>query len=247
VPLKRTLFVSDLHLDEARPETTADFERFLREIAPGADALYVLGDLFEYWVGDDGLALPFNARIGSDLAQVAKSLPVRFMHGNRDFLIAERFARETGVGLLEDPTVIDLYGERVLLMHGDTLCTDDKPYQAFRAQVRNPAWQRAALARPLEERVAMAQKLRIDSESAKDGKTADIMDVAPETVEKAFAESGCRVMIHGHTHRPARHVHRVNGRECVRWVLGDWYGRASYLEATPEGIAARILGNADRV
>ena len=245
--LKRTLFVSDLHLDEERPDTTAHFERFLREIAPGADAVYILGDLFEYWVGDDGLALAFNARIGSDLARLAKSLPVRFLHGNRDFLISGGFSRETGVELLEDPTVVDVYGERVLLMHGDTLCTDDKPYQAFRAQVRNPAWQQAALARPLAERLAMAQKLRSDSESAKDGKTAAIMDVSAATVEKAFADSGCRVMIHGHTHRPARHVHVVDGRECVRWVLGDWYGSASYLEATPEGIAARSLGNAERV
>jgi UDP-2,3-diacylglucosamine hydrolase len=236
VCLNRTLFLSDLHLDEARPETTGHFERFLREAAPGADTVYILGDLFEYWVGDDGLALPFNARIGGALAALAKTVPVRFMHGNRDFLVAERFARETGVGLLEDPTIVDLYGERVALLHGDTLCTDDKPYQAFRAQVRNPAWQKAALARPLAERVAMAEKLRYDSEAAKDGKTADIMDVAPVTVEKVFAETGCRVMIHGHTHRPGRHVHHVGGRECVRHVLASWYGGASYLEATPEGI-----------
>ena len=239
--LKRTLFLSDLHLDEARPETTAHFERFLREVAPGADTVYILGDLFEYWVGDDGLTLPFPAQIGAGLAALAKSVPVRFMHGNRDFLVAGRFARETGVGLLEDPTIIDLYGERVLLLHGDTLCTDDEPYQAFRAQVRNPAWQQAALARPLAERVAMAEKLRYDSEAAKGGKTADIMDVAQETVEKAFADSGCRVMIHGHTHRPGRHVHRVNGRDCVRHVLASWYEDASYLEATPEGIRSLTL------
>jgi UDP-2,3-diacylglucosamine hydrolase len=121
-------------------------------------------------------------------------------------------------------------------MHGDTLCTDDKPYQAFRAQVRDPRWQAAALARPLDERVRMAEKLRSDSEVAKEGKAAEIMDVNEAAVEKAFADSGCRVMIHGHTHRPGRHVHRVSGRDCVRWVLADWYGKPAYLEVTAEGI-----------
>jgi UDP-2,3-diacylglucosamine hydrolase len=235
---RRTLFVSDLHLDEERPAATARFERFLGRAVPGADALYILGDLFEYWVGDDGLALPFPSQVAGLLAPVAKRVPTSFMHGNRDFLVAQRFARETGIHLLPDPTVIDLHGERALLVHGDTLCTDDTQYQAFRKQVRDPVWQAAALARPLEQRVAIARGMRADSHAAKDAKAAEIMDVTPAAVEEAFEQSGCRLMIHGHTHRPGRHLHRVRGEECVRWVLADWYERGSYLEATPGGIAS---------
>ena len=205
-------------------------------MAPGADALYILGDLFEYWVGDDGIALPFPARIAGELRAASRRVPIRFMHGNRDFMVAKRFAEETGVELIDDPTRIDLYGTPALLLHGDTLCTGDHAYQAFRTQVRDPAWQRAALTRPVAERLAIAQDLRQKSEGAKQGKAMAIMDVAPDAVERAFAESGCEVMIHGHTHRPARHVHHVNGRECVRWVLADWYDRASYLEASAAGI-----------
>ena len=232
----RTLFVSDLHLDESRPAIVRQFERFLEAVAPGADALYILGDLFEYWVGDDGLALPFAGRIAARLNAAAARVPIRFMHGNRDFLVAGRFATETGVALIADPTPIDLYGTSTLLLHGDTLCTGDTAYQAFRAQVRDPSWQRAALARPVAERIAIAQDMRQQSEGAKQGKAMAIMDVEPEAVERAFAESGCTQMIHGHTHRPARHLHRVGGRECIRWVLADWYERASYLEASPAGV-----------
>ena len=234
----RTLFISDLHLDDSRPAAGGQFERFLTGIAPGADHLFILGDLFESWVGDDGIALPLPARTASLLFEASTRVPIAFMHGNRDFLVAERFAAETGVKLLGDPTVVDLYGTPTVLLHGDTLCTGDHAYQQFRAQVRDPAWQAAALARPLAERVAIAQKMRADSEGAKQGKSMEIMDVAPDAVEAAFAASGCTVMIHGHTHRPGRHVHRVNGRECVRWVLNDWYTSCGYLEASAEGIRA---------
>jgi UDP-2,3-diacylglucosamine hydrolase len=234
----RTLFVSDLHLDESRPGIVAQFERFLDTVAPGADALYVLGDLFEYWVGDDGLALAFPGRIAARLKAAAARLPIRFMHGNRDFMVASGFAAETGIELIDDPTAVDLYGVSTLLMHGDTLCTGDTAYQAFRARVRDPAWQQAALARPVAERLAIAQDMREKSEGAKQGKAMGIMDVAPEAVERAFAASGARQMIHGHTHRPARHVHRVGGLERVRWVLADWYDHGSYLEASPAGIRA---------
>jgi len=234
----RTLFISDLHLDESRPAGIEAFERLLETVVPGCDHLYILGDLFEYWVGDDGLDLPLPARAAEALFAAAVRTPISFMHGNRDFLVAERFAAETGVKLIADPTVLDLYGTPTVLLHGDTLCTGDVAYQKFRAQVRDPAWQAAALARPREERVATALRMRADSEGAKLGKGYDIMDVTPEAVERAFAESGCDVMIHGHTHRPGRHVHEVAGRERVRWVLNDWYERAGYLEATPAGIRA---------
>jgi UDP-2,3-diacylglucosamine hydrolase len=163
------------------------------------------------------------------------------MHGNRDFLVAERFAAETGAHLLPDPSTIDLYGTTALLMHGDTLCTDDTQYQAFRAQVRDPRWQQAALSRPLEERLAIARGMRGESEGAKQGKAMEIMDVAPAAVEAAFAASGCGVLIHGHTHRPARHVHRAadaTAKERIRWVLPDWYERGGYLEASPAGLRA---------
>lgn len=236
--LTRTLFISDLHLDESRPAIVEQFERFLGNVAPGAEALYVLGDLFEYWVGDDSFDLPFPGRIAKAMRRFSSRVPTFFMHGNRDFLAAERFARETGARLLADPAVIDLHGTRTLLMHGDTLCTDDAPYQAFRAQVRNPAWQRAALARPIAERLAIAQGMRTESEGAKQGKPMVIMDVSREAVEKAFEESGCDVMIHGHTHRPGRHDYQLAGRERVRWVLPDWYERGGYLEASPAGIRA---------
>jgi UDP-2,3-diacylglucosamine hydrolase len=238
VHLSRTLFISDLHLDESRPGIVASFERFLGEIVPGADALYILGDLFESWVGDDGLALPFPARVAARLRAAADGVPVHFMHGNRDFLVAERFARETGARLIDDPTAVDLYGTPALLMHGDTLCTGDAQYQAFRAQVRDPRWQQAALARPLDERLAIARGMRSDSEGAKQGKDMAIMDVAPAAVEEAFARSGAALLIHGHTHRPARHVHAVGGEERIRWVLPDWYERGGYLEASPAGVRA---------
>ncbi len=234
----RTLFISDLHLDDSRPAIVAQFERFLESVVPGADTLYILGDLFEYWVGDDSITLPFPARVAARLKAAAGRVPLRFMHGNRDFVAAAGFAAGTGAALIPDPTEIDLYGTRTLLLHGDTLCTDDAPYQAFRAQVRDPKWQAAALALPIEKRIAIAQDMRLKSEGAKQGKAMAIMDVAPAAVERAFAESGCTQMIHGHTHRPARHVHHVGGVERVRWVLADWYERASYLEASPAGIRA---------
>jgi UDP-2,3-diacylglucosamine hydrolase len=236
--VRKTLFISDLHLDDSRPGIVAQFERFMEGVVPGADALFILGDLFEYWVGDDGLQFPLPGRVAGILAASARRQPVRFMHGNRDFMVAERFARDTGVELIADPTEVDLYGIRTLLMHGDTLCTDDHAYQRFRAQVRNPAWQAAALTRPLAERVAIAKGMREESDAAKEGKTMGIMDVAPLAVEEAFVHSGCDVMIHGHTHRPGRHVHVVDGRERVRWVLPDWYAKGGYLEASPEGVRA---------
>ncbi|HEX3098221.1 MAG TPA: UDP-2,3-diacylglucosamine diphosphatase [Usitatibacter sp.] len=236
--LRRTLFISDLHLDPSRPAIVAQLERFLSEVVPGADALYILGDLFEYWVGDDGLALPFPRRIAQRLHAASAHAPIHFMHGNRDFLAAERFARETGAALMHDPTMVDLYGTRAILLHGDTLCTDDVGYQAFRKQVRDPAWQQATLALPIEDRLVLANRMRTQSEGTKQATEMEIMDVSPDAVARAFSECGCDLMIHGHTHRPGRHVHRVGGRERVRWVLPDWYERGGYLEATEAGLRA---------
>jgi UDP-2,3-diacylglucosamine hydrolase len=193
-------------------------------------------------VGDDALELPFPARIASALRRASRATPVFFMHGNRDFLAGERFARAAGLALLPDPAPVELYGTPALLMHGDTLCTDDREYQAFRAQVRDPAWQRSTLARPLAERLALAASLREQSDLAKAGKTMAIMDVATGAVEEAFRACGRDLLVHGHTHRPARHVHLVDGRERVRWVLPDWYGTGGYLEATPKGLRAVAPG-----
>jgi UDP-2,3-diacylglucosamine hydrolase len=233
-----TLLISDLHLDPSRPGIVERFDRFLGDVAPGADALYILGDLFEYWIGDDGLAMPFPASVARTLTKAAAAMPVRFMHGNRDFLIAHAIAESTGIELIADPTVVDLYGTRTVLLHGDTLCTGDVEYQKLRAQFRNPLWQKAVLSKPVVERVAMAQGLRAQSEGSKAGKEMGIMDVSPEAVEQAFRDSGCDVMIHGHTHRPARHDSTVDGRKRVRWVLPDWYEAGGYLEASPAGIRA---------
>jgi UDP-2,3-diacylglucosamine hydrolase len=187
------------------------------------------------------MSMPFPARMVEKLRVAADLVPTWFMHGNRDFLVAQAFAQASGVKLLEDPAQVDLYGRRAVLMHGDTLCTDDVEYQAFRKQVRNPAWQRAALAQPIAARVAMAQGLRGESNSAKQQKSAEIMDVASAAVEDAFRTCGCDLMIHGHTHRPKHHVHEVDGRRRERWVLADWYQRGSYLEASPAGLRAVSL------
>jgi UDP-2,3-diacylglucosamine hydrolase len=176
--------------------------------------------------------------VGGLLREAASAVPTAFLHGNRDFVIGARFTEATGARLIADPTVIDLGDTRAVLLHGDTLCTGDAAYQAFRAQVRDPRWQAAALARPLAERLALARGIRQGSETAKGGKVDAIMDVEPQAVEAAFRSSGCDLMIHGHTHRPARHMHHVDGRECVRWVLPDWYQGGGYLAVGPKGIEA---------
>jgi UDP-2,3-diacylglucosamine hydrolase len=189
-------------------------------------------------VGDDGLALPFPAAVARSLAKTAAKMPVRFMHGNRDFLVADVFARSTGIELIADPTIVDLYGTRTALLHGDTLCTGDLEYQKIRVQMRDPRWQQAVLARPIAERVAIAQGMRTQSEGVKAGKEQEIMDVAPAAVEAAFRSCGCDLMIHGHTHRPGRHEYDVDGRKRVRWVLPDWYEKGGYLEASAAGVRA---------
>jgi len=225
------LFISDLHLSADRPEANERFIDFIEGKARGAKALYVLGDLFESWIGDDDIVERFNAVVAGFFAALARSgTPLHVMHGNRDFLIGERFCRETGAKLLEDPTVVDIAGVPTLLMHGDTLCIDDVDYQAWRAKARDPAFQSMFLAKSLAERRTMGVMLREKSKEAIAGKPAEIMDVNAGAVREAFRKHGVARMIHGHTHRPGRHALEIDGRRCERWVLPDWYGRGGYLE-----------------
>lgn len=238
--MTRTLFISDLHLGEDQPDTLAAFEAFIAGPARGAAALYVLGDLFEYWAGDDDLDSAFPARVCEQLHTLsAHGTRIFFIAGNRDFLAGEAFAARAGLTLLADPFLIELDGCRVLLSHGDALCTDDTAYQAFRAQVREPAWQMAFLARPLAERKAIIAGIRKQSVEAKREKAEDIMDVNPSAVEALLRAHGRPLFIHGHTHRPARHLHIVDGEPCERWVLADWDDSARYLEWDGKGLHAR--------
>jgi UDP-2,3-diacylglucosamine hydrolase len=231
-----SLFISDLHLCDSRPEISRLFFDFLQNIAVHADALYILGDLFEYWLGDDTLDAPLNRQVSLALRQLADSgVKVYFMHGNRDFLIAEQFADASHATLLADPTTIDLYGTPTLLMHGDTLCTDDVSYLAFRAQVRNPDWQRQFLGQPLAARISMAQQARAQSESAKQEKATEIMDVNDDAVREVLRLYRYPRLIHGHTHRTAQHSVNLDGRACQRWVLPDWYDNGGYLRCDAAG------------
>ena len=241
-----TLFVSDLHLDPSRPDITALFLQFLREEAAHADALYILGDLFEAWVGDDAAGEPAAGVRDALRALVDAGVPVYFMRGNRDFLVGQRFAAETGARLLPDPAVVPLYGEPTLLMHGDLLCTGDTAYQAFRTQVRDPRWQAQFLAQPLPAREAFAAKARNASrEHQRDvgsGGAMDVItDVAPDAVATTLSRYGVRRLIHGHTHRPAVHALRLTGRAAQRIVLGDWYTQGSVLRVSPDGVELAAL------
>ena len=232
----RTLFIADLHLAEERPQASGRFFHFLETVAAGADALYILGDLFEYWAGDDDAGSPLARRAAERIsALTAAGTAVCFMHGNRDFLLAQRYAGACGMRLLGDPTIVDLYGTPTLLLHGDSLCTDDRGYQRFRKLTRQPLIRGALLALPLGWRHAMARSARAGSERAKRGKASAIMDVNPEAVAAAFRQSGAVRMIHGHTHRPARHALALDGLARERWVLPDWYGAGGYLSCGAQG------------
>jgi UDP-2,3-diacylglucosamine hydrolase len=215
-----TLFISDLHLDPKRPNIVRAFLSFLQDEAQQADALYILGDFFEAWIGDDEDE-PFYAPILSALKTLTSdSTPCYIMRGNRDFLIGQNFCAQTGCQLLDDPYLIDLYGKPVLLMHGDSLCTRDEGYMNLRAQIRSGQWQKDFLSKSLSERRAIAQQLRNASKKASQDKASDIMDVTPEEVTNIMAEYNVELLIHGHTHRPA--VHSLDN-DKKRIVLGDWY------------------------
>ena len=220
-----TFFVSDTHLEDAAPENTARFEAFLRENVRGAAALYILGDLFEAWVGDDD-PCETGARVAEAIRGVSGSgTPVYFIHGNRDFLLGRAYAERCGMQLLPDPSIIMLAGEPVLIGHGDLLCTEDEAYQQFRAMTRNPVWRAQFLSQPLAARLAFAEQARAASkarygELKAQGTQEQIGDVSPLAVRNTFARYGVKRMIHGHTHRPA--IHTDEGGERI--VLGDWYG-----------------------
>jgi UDP-2,3-diacylglucosamine hydrolase len=235
-----TLFISDLHLAEERPALTAIFEAFLRGPCRQARALYILGDLFEYWAGDDDQDAPLNRRVAEALAAAAEGgLAIHFMAGNRDFLLGPAYARLAGMTILPDPSLLSLDGRRLLLMHGDSLCTDDAPYQAYRRQVRDPAYQAGFLAQPLAARRAFIEQLRQKSEAAKREKAMAIMDVNAGAVAETLRQHDFPVLIHGHTHRPAHHRLEVDGRPCERWVLADWHDSAPYLAWTGSELETR--------
>lgn len=234
--MSHTLFISDLHLSEDHAHITQLFLNFARNTAPQADALYILGDLFEYWAGDDDRNAPFHRQIISAMREVSRlGTPVFIMHGNRDFLMDEQLAQECHATMLPDPTLIDLYGTPTLLTHGDALCTDDKEYQAFRKQVREPVWRNNFLAQPLAQRKAQIEQLRKMSEVQKQTKAMDIMDVNLAAVAELFRNHHYPRMIHGHTHRLKHHLHEVDGKACERWVLGDWQQTGNVLQCDAAG------------
>lgn len=222
-----TLFISDLHLDIDRPEIGAQFVEFLETEARDAEALYILGDLFESWVGDDDPNPHYAAMKGAIRALVDTGVPVFFMHGNRDFMIGKKFAEETGVTLLEDPLHIELYGQPVLLSHGDAFCTDDLQYQQVRRMTHDPEWQAMMRAKPLDERLAFAAQARAASKAHLETASEEIMDVNAAAVHDVIEKYGVDVLLHGHTHRPAVHEIDVAGRLARRIVLGDWYEQGS--------------------
>lgn len=231
-----TLFIADLHLHPSRAAISECLLRFLTDIRGNAQALYILGDLFEAWVGDDHPEPAYQPVKQALKACTLAGTPVFVLHGNRDFLLGERFCAETGCTLLEDPSTINLYGTRTLLMHGDALCTDDTDYQALRRRFRDPQWQRQALSLPLEQRLQFAEQARELSALSMLDKAEAIMDVNQAQVRRAFDLHDASLLIHGHTHRPAIHDIEHKGRKLQRVVLGDWYRQGSVLSADGDGL-----------
>lgn len=236
-----TLFISDLHLDAERPGVIEHFLHFMRTDARAASALYILGDLFEAWIGDDDTD-PGHAPVIAALAELRrKDVPCYFMHGNRDFLIGKRFTAATGCVLLGDWHVVEIAGQQAVLTHGDLLCTDDTSYQELRTMVREPAWQREFLAKPLDERRAIVAGLRERSKTETATKPAEIMDVNQAAVEAALQRHGVSILLHGHTHRPAVHEFVMDSAPATRIVLGDWYDTGSVLRWGESGFALETL------
>jgi UDP-2,3-diacylglucosamine hydrolase len=236
-------FISDLHLSAEHPRTTRIFLDYLSGAARRAERLYILGDLFESWAGDDDLHEPEHRPVVVAMRELADAgVDILVMHGNRDFLLGERFAAASGAVLIADPTPVDLYGQRALLTHGDALCTDDVEYQEFRRMVRDATWQHNFTSQPLATRKAQIAALRSRSREAKAGKAEYIMDVNADAVAALLRSYGLpSLLIHGHTHRPARHALEVDGVRCERIVLGDWGASCSYLACGPEGCETVFL------
>jgi UDP-2,3-diacylglucosamine hydrolase len=239
-----TLFISDLHLDAEHPEISQHFLAFLAGPAAQAEALYILGDLFEVWIGDDDPE-PEKRRIVAGLrALTDQGVPCYVMHGNRDFLLGERFCRESGCRLLEDPTIIELHGARVLTMHGDTLCIDDHSYQNLRAMVRDRGWQKMFLALSTEQRQVLADEARAGSKEHIAQAMSSIMDVNQDAVRAAMRGAGVTLLLHGHTHRPNVHRFELDGKSVARIVLGDWHEQGSVLVWEDGGFELRGMPRA---
>lgn len=222
-----TLFISDLHLEVERPDISKHFLEFLQTEATEAESLYILGDLFEAWVGDDDPNAHYF-KIKRGLRKLVDSgVPTYFMHGNRDFMIGRDFANETGIEILDDPHRVDMYGQKALLSHGDALCTDDIQYQQIRKMTRDPDWQATMRAKPLKERLRIAEEARRQSLERTVNMDMDIMDVNQEAVRTTIQEYGVDVLLHGHTHRPGVHTIDLGPRKAKRIVLGDWYAQGS--------------------
>jgi UDP-2,3-diacylglucosamine hydrolase len=235
------LFISDLHLCASRPEITQAFLEFLSNTATHANSLYILGDLFEYWAGDDDLE-QHQVLIAAFKTLASCGVKLYLMHGNRDFLIGARFCDAANIELLADPTLITLHGKRVLLSHGDALCTDDVDYQNFRGQVRDSRWQQDFLMQPLASRKQQIEGIRLRSEEEKSQKLAQIMDVNQDAVTTLFNDYDFPdILIHGHTHRPMEHQLKLDGHQVTRWVLGDWYEQGSYLACDHHGCRVEAL------
>lgn len=237
--MPHTLFISDLHLSADHPHSIAAFQRFVATLAPQAEALYILGDLFEYWAGDDDRHDPFHAQVITALhGLAAHGVRIYLMQGNRDLLMGDALAQAAGATLLDDPTLLDLHGTPTLITHGDRLCTDDVEYQQFRARVRDAEFQKNFLAQPLAARKAYIEQLRQHSNTAKQRKASAIMDVNDDAVAALLREYRYPRLIHGHTHRPKRHEHVVDAHRCERWVLSDWDQRTSALRCDARGCQA---------
>jgi UDP-2,3-diacylglucosamine hydrolase len=230
------LFVSDVHLQESMPKTTAAFLDFLRNHASRTRQLYLLGDLFEYWAGDDDLETPYLQQITAALRRLSESgIALFWLGGNRDFLVSEGFGKATGATLLTEPYVTTIAGHRIVLTHGDAQCTDDVGYMAFRAQVRQPHWQQQFLAMPLAQRKAIIAGMRDQSRAANSEKSYEIMDVNAQAIAEVFDSTAAELMIHGHTHRPACHKMAATGGERLRYVLPDWDCDTEELQGAPRG------------
>lgn len=229
-----TLFISDLHLSPTTPDINACFIKFMREEAVHADALYVLGDLFEFWIGDDDTS-DFAKQIRAEFKRLTDAgVPTFFTQGNRDFLVGRRFAKQTGVTLLGDETVIDIYGRKAVVLHGDTLCTDDVSYLKYREKVHQPWLQWIFNRIPMFIKKKIVSKVQSDIKDDKQTKSLDIMDVTQSEVEKVMKQHNVDLMIHGHTHRPKVHTFEVSGVTNTRIVLGDWYTQGSVLTYTED-------------